>query len=205
MRGDFRGEGSPAHYLRIVGNGCGSQVWRIDEDEAVMLGVSKPETEPEAFYRRGARRFANGRSQKKRLGTKECLALRRIMRLEQYAVGFRRFPWLAPIRPFEGWVCQNPTGSLEWYDAYNRVKHDREGSFNLALLEQAFSAVTACIIMLAAQYTPSIGLGGRSDLNAFFQFVETPKWDPEESYASLLGGHDRRWTIVRHPALVHAE
>lgn len=132
-----------------------------------------------------------------RYSTNDYVILLPIMRLSEYAVDFRSFPWLEKIRPFSGWDKENPTQSLAWYQAYNRVKHNREGDFSSARLEHAFAAVTACIIMLAAQWTPSIGLGGRTDLSAFFRFVETPSWDPGESYTSGPESADTTWTEVQ--------
>ncbi|AVC45529.1 MULTISPECIES: hypothetical protein [Rhizobium] len=315
MSDGTREEEPPTHYLRQDNDGSGTQVWRIQDSEAVRLGVSNPEQgagtyikrgkrasiwaafredtpwftpggpetgpfhrldlPPAHYYRRIARPLngsfahpknpgageerdtiavgagqaralthhldricqtvhphtetlgvygheirnllilaateveahwrgvlvANGRSGQK-LNTNDYVRLLPVMRLDQYAVGFRPYPWLTPIRPFAGWNSQDPTKTLPWYDAYNRVKHDRETQFSDARLEHTFNAVAACVIMLAAQYTPSIGLGGHSDLSSFFQFAETPEWTPEQSYASISHDQDGRWVPVDHPALV---
>ncbi|MGH1556984.1 hypothetical protein ACRAWD_02635 [Caulobacter segnis] len=60
------------------------------------------------------------------------------MRLDQYAVGFRHYPWMDPVRPFGGWSADQPTQSLFWYDAYNGVKHNREHEFHRADLASVF-------------------------------------------------------------------
>ncbi|MFS8044031.1 hypothetical protein ACI7CM_22920 [Xanthobacter sp. AM33] len=301
-------------YLRVVGEGHSNQVWRIDADEAVKLGVSNPESGPGTFYRRGDRDtiwaalrddtgwihsdgpesgpfhelalppehyypriarplngslahpkspgaldeakavalgvgqattlmrrleaicqtvhpesetfgtygheirnllilaameveahwrgvlVANGR-QRDRYSTNDYVRLLPVMQLNEYSVAFPNFPWLSPIQPFSGWTQESPTRSLTWYDAYNRVKHDREGDFSSARLDHAFAAVTACVIMLAAQWTPSIGLGGRSDLSSFFRFVEMPSWAPRESYTQSQPSAETAWTQIRNPEL----
>lgn len=65
----------------------------------------------------------------------------------------------------------------------------------------AFAAVTACVIMLAAQWTPSLGLGSRSELNTFFRFVEMPSWVPGESYTQSQPSAETLWTQILSPEL----
>jgi hypothetical protein len=144
-----------------------------------------------------------------RPNTRDYIELLRPMRLDQYSVGFRHFPWLAAVQPFAGWTADKPTQSLAWYDAYNSVKHNREREFERANLGGAFAAVSACAVMLAAQFTASIGLGGRSELSDFFTFVETPDWEPRESYVDffdftdLSGGRSAlSWMSVRYPGII---
>jgi len=140
--------------------------------------------------------------------TADYIKLLHPMRLDQYSVGFRQFPWLSPIRPFAGWTADKATQSLGWYDAYNGVKHNREREFERANLGNAFAAVSACAVMLAAQFTASIGLGGRSELSDFFTFMEMPTWEPGDSYVDFLDftdiGGERSimsWTSVQHPGI----
>lgn len=232
------------YYLRIVGDGHADQIWRIDDREAVRLGISNPENGlgsyfqaaqhemiwevirhqagwcqgsfhkielgPRQYYPRIARPLsytdqeylrspsateeqsvvalglgqanvfmrrldlicqtvhpapntlgvfgheirnllilaateveahwrgvlvANG-SAKDQFNTRDYARLVRPMRLDRYAVSFPSYPWLPPVRPFAGWKAEQPTKSLGWYDAYNHVKHDREGAFQQATLEQ---------------------------------------------------------------------
>ena len=46
---------------------------------------------------------ANGVS-KDRFTTQDYVAQREAMRLDEYAIDFPNYPWLAPLEPFEGWV-----------------------------------------------------------------------------------------------------
>ena len=107
---------------------------------------------------------ANG-VKKERFNTHDYVALQPAMRLGEYAVAFPQHPWLAPLSPFQGWGSSNrPTADLQWYDAYNAVKHDREENFSRATLRHAFEAVTACAIMMVAQFGYHGGLGQQSEL-----------------------------------------
>lgn len=299
------------YYLRVLGQDKGDQVWKISDEEAVLLGVDNPQQGPGSYFRRegqgsiwdalrrqtswfesnshpflklelGPRRYhpriarpieyskqnymrspsaeaersavalgigqatalmrrldlicqsvhpdpatfevfgheirnllilaatevetlwrgvlvANGAT-RDRFSTNEYVRLLRPMRLDGYAVGFTNFPWLEPIRPFEGWTSSRPTASLPWYDAYNKVKHDREGAFREARLDHALHAVSACVIMLVAQYTHSIGLGGRSELSYYFRLAQLPHWEASEVYCDL-SEDGRSWSSVQHDDL----
>ncbi|MBG0795708.1 hypothetical protein IYY11_20325 [Methylocystis sp. H62] len=154
-------------------------------------------TEVEAHWR-GV--LVANRAVTEQLRTRDYVRLVRPMRLDGYAVSFSSYPWLPAVKPFFGWNTERPTKSLSWYDAYNQVKHDREGAFRQASLEHAINAVSACVVMLAAQFTPSIGLGGHSDLSAYFRFQEIPQWTPSEIYCDFAED-GRDWTAVQHPNL----
>lgn len=139
---------------------------------------------------------ANG-FKKRNLCTKNYVRLVGPMKLDSYAVSFPSYPWLEPAKPFAGWNAEQP---LEWYQAYNKVKHDREDAFQRATLQNAFNAVSACVVMLAAQFTRSKGLGGHSDLSAYFQFSEIPEREAAETYSDYAED-GREWTAVQHPDL----
>ena len=135
----------------------------------------------------------------KRFTTADYVLLADIMRLREYSVSFPSFPWLEPIKPFGSWDSNCATKSLPWYDAYNATKHDRENAFNSAQLRHAFAAVAACSVMLAAQFTRSIGLGGQSELSVFFAFDQMPTWEPRESYVGFAD--NEAWLQISHPSL----
>lgn len=104
------------------------------------------------------------------------------MKLDKYSLEFPSYPWLNARCPFQGWQSTAPTKSLGWYDAYNAVKHDREGSFSRATLAHAFDAVGACTIMMLAQYGESITNWANSDPARFFNINERPVWNLSEAY-----------------------
>jgi hypothetical protein len=132
-----------------------------------------------------------------RLTTNDYVKVASAMRLREFAVRFPRYPWLNSICPFEGWgLSGRPTRELEWFTAYHAVKHDRERQFERATLGAAFSAVTACAVMMLAQY----GNDGLLRDN-FFNLEGTPLWHPSEGYTHLFQGpnHTPLWAPQNYP------
>src|SRR5262249_50897957 len=102
------------------------------------------------------------------------------LRLQEFEVKLSFYPEIAPREPFRGWNPNAATQSLAWYDAYNAVKHDREREFHRATVESAIDAVTACAIMLAAEYRAI--LSWKDQIGSFFSFKKSPEWKPEQRY-----------------------
>jgi hypothetical protein len=127
----------------------------------------------------------------RRFTTEDYVVLQEAMRLGEYKVSFPAYPWLDPIRPFAKWTPREASRSLPWYHVYNDVKHNREGHFKKANLERAFEAVTACVIMAAAQFGISQMVLCQPEVTAFFHFVEVPAWREEDCYI---------WDSTRAPA-----
>jgi hypothetical protein len=139
-------------------------------------------TEVEAHWR--AVLLANGYTKpEKYLNRKDYIKLVLPMRLSEYSISFPFYPWIDPIKPFEKWSSADITSDgLNWYDAYNLVKHDRENNFKSATLENAFLAVSACAIMILAQFGDPEQIEQRSELQYFFKPENVPKWSPSEVY-----------------------
>lgn len=53
------------------------------------------------------------------------------------------------IQPFQEW---NNSATLSWYQAYNKVKHNRQTEFNNASLENLINAVAGVYVILYAQF-----------------------------------------------------
>lgn len=149
-------------------------------------------TEVEAHWRGVL--VENG-AQTKQFTTKDYVKLVNPMKLREYAVSFPNYPWLEPIRPFERWATGgSPTQELPWYRAYNVVKHDRESSFAESKFICAFQAVTACAVMMCAQFGAAEGFGRDSELRYFFSLAQVPKWHPSEVYIHPYEGHASGWS-----------
>ena len=130
-----------------------------------------------------------------RYTTNHYVRLQKAMQLDVYEVALNRYPKLGEICPFRGWNAGQATRSLNWYDACNKVKHDREGNFKEATLKNAICAVAACVVMLGAQY-------GYETLSEYrfrnlFRFTEIPRWDPKEWYYGPIPQVE--WQAVNHP------
>jgi hypothetical protein len=123
-------------------------------------------------------------------GTQDYVLLNAPLKLGDYSLQFRRYPWLPEFSPFLRWGnSSSTTVDIPWYAAYNAVKHDRELSFSVGNIEAVFNAVAACAIMLFAQFGFQ-GLGyqgiGESGLLEYFSFSKIPEWRNDECYV-LLG------------------
>lgn len=77
-----------------------------------------------------------------------------------YTLSLQSYPGFPQISPFKDWDPGNPTASLDWYDAYNRTKHDREDNLSLATLDNAVKSVGAAVVMFYAQFGFTLGPTG---------------------------------------------
>jgi hypothetical protein len=142
---------------------------------------------------------ANGIDQA-RYDTRSYVKLHGAMRLGDYTVRLPAFPWLLPVCPFDGWGgTDRPTQHLPWYDAYNATKHNREGEFAKATLAHAFQAISACVVMMAAEFGTAAGLDDDAELHSFFQVESVPAWSLSDVYLNPDGCHAQDWTPIKFP------
>jgi len=87
-----------------------------------------------------------------RWNTTDYVKLCEPLKLKSYVVKFNLYPDLRPITPFVNWDSARSTKSLDWYDAYNKTKHDRELNLKLSTLEYALSSVASIAILLQVQF-----------------------------------------------------
>jgi len=73
--------------------------------------------------------------------TRDYVRLCAPLYLTDYRVTLTPYSNFPKVRPFHGWNATAATKSLPWYDAYNKVKHDRAANLNLATLERCVEAV----------------------------------------------------------------
>ncbi|EGR7978103.1 hypothetical protein M2H39_20790 [Vibrio vulnificus] len=74
--------------------------------------------------------------------------------LSEFEITFKNYQGLRKFQPFANWTAAQPTQSLDWYNAYNMTKHDRNTSFNKATLENVMDAIAANVAMFCAKYSP---------------------------------------------------
>jgi hypothetical protein len=142
-------------------------------------------TEAEAHWRGVLK--ANGMTND-RFTTADYVRLLPAMKLDEYAVTFPSYPWLDEIRPYVGWGSSGrPTQDLRWYDSYNAAKHDRETSFERATLRSVFEAISACAIMMAAEFGPLEGTYPAAEPLSFFRLSATPQWPLADHYIAPYG------------------
>ncbi len=113
--------------------------------ELLLLAAMEVETSWAAVLR--ANNYAGNR-----FTTKDYVKLLAPMLLDSFSLNLRSYPEFPTITPFKGWTAQSPTQSLDWYDAYNQTKHNREECLGLATLDRAVNAVGAAAVMFYAQF-----------------------------------------------------
>lgn len=89
-----------------------------------------------------------------RLTTNDYVKLNEKLRLFEYQICFKNYPFNLKMMPFLDWDVSNPTRSLTWYDAYNKTKHNKAESFSCATLNSCFQAIAANIVMFCVRYSP---------------------------------------------------
>src|SRR5262249_17378075 len=85
--------------------------------------------------------------------TNDYVRLRDHLFLPDYELILKPYD-LQPVRAFGGWDACQPTKSLDWYDAYNLTKHDRDRHFDKANLKNCISAVCAYLAMFSVRFSP---------------------------------------------------
>jgi hypothetical protein len=144
---------------------------------------------------------ANGVTQD-RYTTNDYVKLRDPMKLDEYAVTFPNYPWLAAFKPYEGWNTAKPTCSLGWYDAYNAVKHNRETEFERATLRRVFEAISACVVMMARSSARTRDWAKAQNYDRSFIFLASLT-GPSRSITFLpSASRQHRCTILKPKCLV---
>ncbi|RMU93815.1 putative membrane-associated protein [Pseudomonas coronafaciens pv. coronafaciens] len=114
--------------------------------------------------------------------TKDYIKLAPILRLKDWRVMLKDYFGYRLIAPFEHWDTAKPSQSLEWYSAYNAVKHDREGKFEQAQIQFVIEAMAAVHVMLAAQWGPEIHSNSFTGGFSPFQIISMPTYAANEQY-----------------------
>lgn len=115
---------------------------------------------------------------------KDYFKLKDPLKLDEYELSFYRYGDLRTFLPFSAWDNDK---QLDWYKAYNHIKHNREKNFSEANLLNALNAIMAYAIILIAQY------GYRNDLwretvGKIIHIEKEPKWDLEDFYIKSSNG-----------------
>jgi hypothetical protein len=139
----------------------------------------------------------NGYPQKKTYNTTDYIQCLPILKLNEYRVLLGQYPNLKKFEPFSNWNTQSTTQSLEWYDAYNSVKHNRGGSLKNANFKHLLDAIAAIHILLEAQYGKNIfnRLRQYKDAKSVFESINRPNWSSSEISAPIFNGYeiDTNW------------
>lgn len=100
------------------------------------------------------------------------------------------YPGWPEVGPFQDW---GPGRKPVWYDAYNKVKHEREAHLPLASLDHAVQATAAAFIMMHAQFPAS----ACRELPDLMSHQMGAPFRPEELFFRL--GDESMWEVVKLP------
>lgn len=86
--------------------------------------------------------------------TKDYVKLLDKLHLKDFEFSLKTYSNISSIKPFENWNVSAPTATLNWYDAYNKTKHDRDAHFSQATLINCINAVVANLVMHCVKFSP---------------------------------------------------
>lgn len=95
--------------------------------------------------------------------------INQIMELDKYIVSTQLWNPEKKFSPLSQWALN---ASLDWYKAYNKVKHNRYSNFQAASLDNLFTGICSLVVILAAQFPNKIGQIGASGLTAILSVNE---------------------------------
>jgi hypothetical protein len=121
--------------------------------------------------------------------TKDYVHLYKICCLSEYRVNFSINRSKITLDPFSKWDENIPSKSLAWYNAYNKVKHDRTNEFDKANLINVINSVAANLVLYCVRFGPYPLFNMQSILssyiNQFFNiYLDNP--DFQNFYIPLL-------------------
>jgi len=157
-------------------------IYGIESRNLLLLAAMEVEAQCRAILKANSYSATNDR-----FNTKDFVKLSAPLKLADYAVAFTQFPWIEPISPFFGWNVTNPSKSLDWYDAYNQTKHDREANVAAGNVRNAASALCGGLSLLAAQVGPNEALNLDPSIGQRFRFWRAPSWHISDCYWSYAG------------------
>ena len=132
----------------------------------------------------------NSAVKKRQYSTADYVKVLEPLRLTDWTVYLTDYPNMEAFAPFKNWSQSRPTQSLEWYAAYNLVKHHREAEFARANLSNVLNAMAALYVMQIAQWGPGTYhplMGGRSSP---FSISSFPTFALSDLYLPKVDGSD---------------
>ncbi|WP_271461392.1 hypothetical protein [Pantoea leporis] len=131
--------------------------------------------------------------------TKDYIWCLPIQKLNEYVVELPSYPSLGSFSPFKEWSAPNYSKSLSWYNAYNKVKHNRGGTKHLATFEALINAVAAIHILLEAQYGKELfEYRFQYTFRTIFHTSIRPEWSAKEICVPILQRERAVWEKTKH-------
>lgn len=124
--------------------------------------------------------------------TTDYFKLKEPLRLGAWKIALKSYSKAPCCRPFSNWHKDKPTKTLEWYDAYNSVKHDRETMFPKATLLSVINALAGIHVLLEAQWGPDIHDPLKGGVSSPFKTIERPGPELSKVYVAVNSRHRKR-------------
>jgi hypothetical protein len=138
-------------FLYIEPSTNGLQTYSHKTRELLILAS----TEVENSWKHYMNNIANSSPiNNKAFTTKDYVKLVDKLYLKEYEFSLKTYSTVPPIIPFESWKVVNPSTSLNWYDSYNKTKHNRDEHFSDATLLNCIQAVVANLVMYCVRFSP---------------------------------------------------
>jgi len=136
-------------FLYIEPEGRGLDAYGPKTRELLILACTEVEDVWTRYLRRARHPVAP-----RGYSTNDYVRLLDPLHLADYEVSLVPFSRAPRTRPFEHWQSSAPTQSLDWYDAYNKTKHDRSGHLSSATLAHCVAAVAANVVLYCVRFSP---------------------------------------------------
>lgn len=136
-------------------------------------------------------RFYTPNPTNKNLNTSDYIQIMQKVALNKYKISFIDCVNKFSCKPFENWNNASPTQSIQWYNAYNNVKHDKANNIDQATLENCLNAVAAVVILFCVRYSPYVLYHDTDSCSAVFKNsieVNIEKTTIDDIYIPILNG-----------------
>ena len=170
-------------YIEPTKIGLGSYGHKIRE--LLILACTEVENSWKTYMIRAEAPPANGRV----FTTRDYVKLHQPLFLQDFEISLPLYAVVEPLKPFRGWDVNEPTQSLQWYDAYNKTKHDRSAHFDSSTLQNCIDAVVAALVLFCVRFSPFPLLLGVSTLTTLSNQMFSVRLDgcsPSSFYAPLM-------------------
>lgn len=136
--------------LYIEPSNDGLESYSYKTRELLILACTEVENQWRSFLQRAGTKPINGKD----YSTNDYVKLLAKLNFNEYAIALRSTSYSSKIFPFSTWNSTNPTTSLDWYNAYNKTKHNRDTYFDQAKLKYIIDAISANIVLYAIRFSP---------------------------------------------------
>lgn len=121
--------------------------------------------------------------------TNDYIKIKKHVKLTEFTISYKVFEKDERFVPFEKWSKTNPTKTLEWYDSYNKTKHNQYSEFDKATLNAVFNSIAANIIMFITRFSPFLLIHGNDLLSSYTNQlleIKIEKANPRNFYIPLI-------------------